>query len=352
MTANAGRELLLKIDGKIEAEQVAGQSDNKPRFYCGASAIGKECARERWYDLRWASKRFFEGRMLRLFDRGHIEEQRILAWLGSVGSEIRATSKKLGYHDGSDSYVLLDWEDEMVHGSEWLDDVTESLFHVERARKQGSELEQWGFKHYDGHFSGHCDGKLRFVPGQEKFVPADTWILGEFKTHNSKSFTELAGSRKDRERWLADTTGTVPFPGKGVAEAHQKHVVQAQHYMHHLSLPLALYAAVNKDDDDMHFEFIEYDPVYFQKGEVIIRETVHSPRPPKRAYNSPSHYKCKFCDHRRTCQFGEQMVKNCRTCIHSHAAEEGNWRCRHWNNSVIPREAQLEGCGVWQEIKD
>jgi hypothetical protein len=354
VTVNAGRSLLHKIDAKIEIEQKAGQSDNTPRFYCGASAIGKECARERWYDLRWASSRFFEARMLRLFDRGHIEEPRILEWLGSVGAEIRATSKKLMYHEGSDCYVLMDWDSEQdtFAGLDYLDDVTDLPWHVERAKRQGVELEQWGFKHFDGHFGGHCDGKLRFVPHQDEFVAADTWILGEFKTHNAKSFAELAGSRKDRELWLNDTTGTVPFPGKGVQTAHPKHVVQAQHYMHHLELPLALYAAVNKDDDDLHFEFIKYDPSFFHAGEVIIRESVHSPRPPRRSYASPSHYKCKMCDHRRTCQFGDPMVKNCRTCIHSYAAEEGNWRCRHWNNSVIPREAQLTGCGIWKQIED
>lgn len=354
MTFEAGRHLLQKIDDNIEKVQVAGKSDNSPRFYCGASAIGKECARERWYDLRWASKRFFAARMLRLFDRGHQEENRIMSWLGDVGTEIRATSQRLMYHEGSDSYVLMDWdtEQDVMSGPDFLDEVTDLPWHVERAERQGVKLEQWGFKAHDGHFSGHSDGKLRFVPGQERFVPDDTWILAEYKTHNAKSFADLAGARKDRERWLNDTTGTVPFPGKGVREAHPKHVIQAQHYMHHLVLPLALYVGVNKDDDDMHFEFLEYDPKFHLDGESIIRETVHSPRPPRRASANPSYYKCKMCDHRRTCQFGDPMVKNCRTCIHSHAAEEGNWRCRQWNDSVIPREAQLVGCDVWTQIND
>lgn len=349
MTIEVGRELLRKIDQHIETHQVAGESDNKPRFYCGASAIGEECPRARWYDFRWASKVHFEGRMLRLFDRGHKEERRVLEWLGSVGAEIRATSKKLGYHAGSDCYVLLDWEDDLVHGSEFLDDVTEIPWHVERAEMQGIKLEQWGFVDHAGHFRGHSDGKLRFVPGQEQFVQFDEWIGFECKTHGSKSFTEMCGSDKDRKAWLIKGG---EFPGKGVAGAKPQHVIQSQHYMHHLGLRLTLYAGVNKDTDDIHFEFIQYDPKFHIEGEPIIRETIHSPRPPRRISVQPTWFKCKMCDHRRTCHFGDAMQKNCRTCIFSRAVEDGQWKCRKWNDAVIPREAQLVGCDAYQEIKD
>lgn len=351
MTVEAGRELLRRIDEAIERDQQAGDSDNKPRFYCGASAIGEECARARFYDYRWATKITFDGRMLRLFDRGHKEELRVLQWLGLVGVEIRATSKKLGYHDGSDSYVLLDWEDEMVHGSEWLDDVTEKPFHVERAKAQGIELEQWGFKAHDGHFRGHSDGKLRFVPGQENFVPFDEWIGFECKTHGDSSFTEIAGAKKNREAWL-ENPHTLNFPGKKVAGSKPEHVIQSQHYMHHLELRLTLYTAVSKNTDDIHFEFIQYDPAYHYNGEPIIREVIHSPRLPRRISKNPSWFKCKMCDHRKVCHQGVPMQKNCRTCIFSHAAEEGNWRCRKWGDAVIPKEAQLVGCDAWVEITD
>lgn len=349
----AGRELLRKVDAYIHARQEAGESDNKPRFYCGASAIGKECSRERWYDFRWASKIIFEARMLRLFDRGHKEEHRILEWLGNVGAEIRATSQRLLYHDGSDSYMLADWDVEIDTGMDTPDDVTELPFHVERAKRmQGLELKQWGFKDYAGHFSGHADGKVRYVPMQDKFVPSDEWILGEFKTHNAKSFADLAGAEKDRKAWLASPPGKFVFPGRGVALAKPEHMVQMQHYMHYLGCRLALYVAVNKDTDDIHFEFVRYDPKFHIDGQPLIREVIHSPRPPRRVSASPSYFKCKMCDHRRACHFGEPMMKNCRTCIFSHAIDNGEWACRKWGDKTIPREAQLVGCGMHQEIKD
>lgn len=352
MTVEAGRELLRAIDTVIERDQVAGESDNKPRYYCGASAVGEECARARWYDFRWASKITFEARMLRLFDRGHKEEQRVLGWLGLVGAEIRATSQKLMYHDGSDSYVLMDWDEFGPEGPDALDDVTELPWHVERARQRGYELEQWGFQAHAGHFRGHSDGKIRFVPGQEKFgIPPDTWIGFECKTHGSKSFAELAGAQDKYRAWFA-RPDSIKFPGKGVDGAKPEHVIQSQHYMHHLALPLTLYAGVNKDTDEIHFEFIQYDIKYFIDGESIIREVIHSPKHPRRISSHPSWFKCKMCDHRRTCHLGEPMQKNCRTCIFSHAVDDGKWQCRKWNDAVIPKEAQLVGCDAWTEIKD
>jgi hypothetical protein len=353
MTVEAGRLLLKRIDDEIEKVQQAGESDNKPRYYCGASAIGEECARARYYDYRWASDIRFEGRMLRLFDRGHQEEKRVLAWLGLVGVEIRATSKRLMYHEGSDSYVLMDWdiEQDVFSGPDFLDEVTDLPWHVERAEQRGVKLEQWGFVAHGGHFRGHSDGKLRFVPGQELFVPPDEWIGFECKTHGDSSFAELAGAKKNRDAWLA-SPDALNFPGKKVEGSKPEHVIQAQHYMHHLGLRLTLYAAVNKNTDDIHFEFIQYDPKYHIDGEPIIRETIHSPRLPRRISKNPSWFKCKMCDHRKVCHFGEPMQKNCRTCVYSHAAEEGNWRCRKWNDAVIPKEAQLGGCGEWIEIKD
>lgn len=350
MTVEIGRTLLARIDNVIEQHQVAGQSDNTPRFYCGASAIGKDCNRERWYDFRWASTKRFEGRMLRLFDRGHREETRFLDWLRLVNVEVRAFAGMLWYHPESDSYATSAWDlpqDDPLPTQ--CIDVTDSHVHRARAEGAGVKLKQWSFKAHGGHFSGHCDAWLRYVPGQEQFVAWDAFILGEFKTHSAKNFAVLAGGTKDRKKWRE---GKLAFPGQGVAIAYPEHMIQMQHYMHHMDLPLALYGAVNKDDDDLHFEFIRYDHDFYAKGEPIIRETIHSPKHPRRISNHPTWHVCKMCDHSKTCHYGEPMQKNCRTCIFSHPVDGGEWKCRKWGDRTIPREAQLVGCDHWTEIKD
>lgn len=65
-----------------------GYADRKTDFrrgHLGASVIGKDCLRQLWYDFRWASDPGFEARLLRLFESGYKEEDRIIENLRSVG---------------------------------------------------------------------------------------------------------------------------------------------------------------------------------------------------------------------------------------------------------------------------
>lgn len=63
------------------------------RRHLGASAIGDECLRKVWYSFRWAKKPDFSGRILRLFDRGHLEEPRVVTWLEGIGCEVTAQTE-------------------------------------------------------------------------------------------------------------------------------------------------------------------------------------------------------------------------------------------------------------------
>ena len=49
------------------------------REHLGASLIGKPCGRALWFDFRWVTPSRFSGRMLRLFETGQREEDRIVA---------------------------------------------------------------------------------------------------------------------------------------------------------------------------------------------------------------------------------------------------------------------------------
>lgn len=119
----------------------AGRDDGPRRGYLGVSWIGTECDRALWYGFRWARNPTVEGRIRRLFARGHREEPTMVEELRGIGCEI----------------------DE-------VDPVTG---------------EQWSVK--VGHIAGHCDGILRRgLPGFEK----KEHVL-EFKTHGSKSFADV-----------------------------------------------------------------------------------------------------------------------------------------------------------------
>lgn len=116
--------------------------DGERRGHLGASIIGRECSRALWYTFRWAGQGNFDGRMLRLFDRGHREEPVMVAELRAAGVTV---------HDVDD---------------------------------QG---QQFRFKDFGGHFAGSMDGAAIGILEAPK-----TWHVLEFKTHNAKSFDMLA----------------------------------------------------------------------------------------------------------------------------------------------------------------
>lgn len=93
---------------------------SKHREHLGASAIGEKCRRKLWYGFRWVKLGEAEGRMRRLWQRGHDEEDKIdklLSWMGFFVREIDPhTSKQYkfselnGHYGGSgDGIALLPW---------------------------------------------------------------------------------------------------------------------------------------------------------------------------------------------------------------------------------------------------
>ncbi len=76
------------IPALIDAAVALNQES--PRPYLGVSQIGHTCERWLWLSFRWAVQEEFDGRMLRLFARGHREEpelRRLLEQIGVVFSQ-------------------------------------------------------------------------------------------------------------------------------------------------------------------------------------------------------------------------------------------------------------------------
>src|SRR5574337_307878 len=66
------------------------------RGHLGASVIGRPCERQLWYAFRWAYQEQFKGRMLRLFQRGHREEDWFAADLRSTGAQVHSVDPRTG----------------------------------------------------------------------------------------------------------------------------------------------------------------------------------------------------------------------------------------------------------------
>jgi hypothetical protein len=254
--------------------------DDGFRSHLGASLIGKDCVRELWYTFRWARKVLHEGRMLRLFNRGHLEEPRFVALLKMIGCEV------------------------------WQYDEKKKQFRVAA---------------HDGHFGGSLDAVVRGVPD----VPHGQAILGEFKTHNDKSFQKLKS--------------------EGVRSAKLAHFVQMQIYMGGFSLPAALYLAVNKNDDDLYGEIVLFDPELYSRFIDKSKTVIQSQRPLPKVNNSPGWFQCKFCDFKQICHFEQEPDKNCRTCVHASPTTDGKWICGQ-HKQEIDKAKQLVGCSDYRFI--
>lgn len=274
--------------------------DEAHRSHLGASILGQECDRAIWYNFHWITKGAFEGRMLRLFNRGHLEEGRFIALLLMIGCEIY---------------------------------------------QQDANGKQFRISFGDGHGGGSGDGIALGVPD----VPAGYPALSEFKTHSEKSFLELSGPLKE---WRAYVAGTGKFTGKGVKEAKFEHFVQMNLYMYKMDIPYALYVAVNKNTDDLYAEILTCDPLlaqmYIDRGE----KTIWMKTPPAKLNASPGFWKCRFCDHRPVCHLDAAPDINCRTCRFSDPAPGGVWMC---SNTVcagpIDKATQLTGCSHYERSR-
>ena len=69
----------------------------RPRGHLGCSTLGHHCERWLWLSFRWAVVEKFEGRILRLFRRGHNEEATIIADLRAAGLDVRSSQKRVNF---------------------------------------------------------------------------------------------------------------------------------------------------------------------------------------------------------------------------------------------------------------
>jgi hypothetical protein len=128
------------IDAIYQAYEVAADDGLRPHL--GASLIGHDCERSLYYTFHWSTIKRHDGRLLRLFQTGHLAEPRFVADLRSIGCTVQEVDPESG--------------------------------------------RQWQVSAVMGHFGGSMDGVVLGLPEAPK-----TWHLCEMKTHSSKSFAEL-----------------------------------------------------------------------------------------------------------------------------------------------------------------
>lgn len=332
--------IVKRIDKAIQ-----DRPPEKRRGHLGASAIGAKCARQIWYGFRWAWNEKHQGRMLRLFKRGHDEEFSFVSYLREAGAEVQDYSQRLGYHEKTGNYVCIDWEVELPpYEKDHCIDVSQSEEHIKLATAKGQGPKQWGFTDHDGHFSGSSDGRIRWPD-----VLPEGWGLQEFKTHSEKSFVALAGALESWRKHVTDPQKN-PFTGKGVLTSKPQHYQQMQVYMHQLGLKWALYVAVCKNTDDLYTEIIYY------KEEVALylieraKGIIGVQKAPPKLTQDPSWFECKFCAFREICHYAKEPQVNCRSCSFATPVADGRWRCNKFD-AILPEGFVEQACQEWVAIE-
>jgi hypothetical protein len=130
-----------QVSALIDAALVAEREDQPPRNYLGASRLGLACERALQYEYAGAPVdpgRGFAGRILRIFEVGHVLEDLAIRWLRLAGFDLY-TSR--------------------AHGG------------------------QFGFSVADGRIQGHVDGVINGAPPELGLACPALW---ECKTMNLK----------------------------------------------------------------------------------------------------------------------------------------------------------------------
>ena len=339
---HAGAFLVKQIDKDVQEDE----GRKKGRTHLGASVLGRKCLRQIWYGWRWAHVVQHQGRLLRLFRRGHREEPNFIRLLTARGFIVRSHAERLCYYSGQQDvprYLCVPWDDPIP---EYYEDVSQSAAHLELATEAGSAPKQLGFSDHMGHFGGSGDGVVMAV--DVGIAMPDGPGLSEYKTAGEKAFIDLAGKLEDWRKHVTDPVKN-PFTGKGVISSKIEHYVQMQTYMRYFGLKWALYVVVCKNTDDLYIEVVHFKPEVAEAYADRAGQIIRAQHPPARITNDPSWWECKFCDYREICHRGAALSKNCRTCIYASPVEGGVWACGKFHQP-IPKDFMPKGCDAWEVI--
>lgn len=255
----------------------------KPRSYLGMSGIGHECMRAIWYGFRWATYKKITRRTQRIFDRGDLEEERIIKDLKRVGVEC--------YRRGEDGE------------------------HIEIFGKIGEEQQE--VNGFAGHAMGHTDGE-----GLGIIEAPKTPHLLEFKTSNAKNFKK--------------------FKDLGLERAHKVYFGQSQRYMKGMDLTRTLFIVTNKDNEERHYERVKFNKEHADGLVAKERNIILSEDPMPKAF-AKTWFECKWCDHKDVCHNNGIPEVNCRTCSNFDIYKDGIFKCS-LTDKEIDYDKQLEGC--------
>lgn len=237
------------IDEAMQAENAA----QPPRKYLGGSRVGDDCLRKLAYEFHHAPKDEgceFKGRTLRIFARGHANEDLMAERLRLAGFTL--LTEKAG---GGQFGFAVAWNEERQAYT----------------------------------FAGHLDGVITAAPYISGVTTPALW---ENKCLGDKGFNDLVK--------------------KGLRASKPVYFAQMQLYMAYLDLTEhpGLFTAENANTGEIYAERVAFDPAAAQaasdKGVQVV--TSRSPEEMPRCAKVATDFRCKFCDYAKRCWAGGNAV--------------------------------------------
>lgn len=206
-------------------------------------------------------------------------------------------------------------------GNAYEDMVVNDLREVLGCTIEGEQemLLGWG-----GHIVGFIDGKILGLPEAPK-----TWHLLEVKSMNANNYRK--------------------FVKNGVKKSHPKYYSQAQSYCGKLGLTRIAFAVINKDDQEIHVERLEFDENHYKTVMGRAIDVISSDIIPPNVINDRDNFTCRFCDFVPICYDAKPLAKNCRTCSKVDIEDDGKWSCS-LKEIQLTNEQQENGCRNYMPV--
>ena len=235
-----------QISELIDAALLAERQQQTPRNYLGASRLGVACERALQYEYAGAPVdpgRGFSGRILRVFEVGHVLEDLAVRWLRMAGFELHNQKANGG---------------------------------------------QFGFSVAGGRIKGHVDGIITAAPPE---LGLSFPMLFECKTMADKHWKACAKSG-------VAVTKPVYAAQMATYQAYMEPLIPG------ISANPALFTAINKNTQEIWSELVPFDGGLAQRmsdrAVRVIRATEVGEQLPRIA-TEPGYYECKYCAWARRC---------------------------------------------------
>lgn len=248
------------------------------RDHLGASQIGGDCVRKVWLGFR-TCKGKNDPRLIRLWNRGHLEEARFLALLEQAGIEV--------------------WND----------------------RGDGRQ-----FGYSDGIFAGSIDGLAYNIPDCENEI-----VMLEFKTMNDRNFTNFQNK------------GLSEFPQyerqcyinmycmnrfANISEIFTSLIWDKADNLKSQEIAHTLFLAVNKNTDEVHGVIVSRNDRIAEQMIDRMGEICNNKALPEKLSDKESFYLCRMCEYHEFCFGNKELNENCRTCfMQEYDPEIRNLKC-------------------------